>query len=113
MRSEAVGELGMLLVGNFGVNRVLAECMDFEDINTTTKIVYQDPGGFEAVNYPYFYQTARQQDIDLAKRVINGERFVPATNALWFFYPEENCPAKLWDQPHTGEFKSHFFRTKL
>ena len=34
MRAEAEGEgeLGMLMAGNVGVNRVLANCLDFRDI---------------------------------------------------------------------------------
>ena len=34
MRAEAEsdGSLGMLMVGNVGVNRVLAKCLDFKDI---------------------------------------------------------------------------------
>ena len=34
MRAEAVGEgnLGMLMVGNVGVNRVIAKCLTFKDI---------------------------------------------------------------------------------
>ena len=36
MRAEAEGEgkLGMLMVGNVGVNRVRARCLDFKKINT-------------------------------------------------------------------------------
>ncbi|SES02451.1 N-acetylmuramoyl-L-alanine amidase [Psychrobacillus sp. OK032] len=29
--AEGDGQLGMLLVGNVGVNRVLADCLDFRD----------------------------------------------------------------------------------
>ncbi|KFZ40269.1 cell wall hydrolase, partial [Thermoactinomyces sp. Gus2-1] len=34
MRAEAEGDgqMGMLLVGNVGVNRVIANCLDFEGI---------------------------------------------------------------------------------
>ena len=47
MRAEAVGEgeYGMLMVGNVGVNRVLANCYTFRNINTITKMVFQNPGG--------------------------------------------------------------------
>lgn len=47
MRAEAVGEgdYGMLMVGNVGVNRVLANCYTFRNINTITNMVYQNPGG--------------------------------------------------------------------
>ena len=86
MRAEAEGEgeLGMLMVGNVGVNRVRGDCLDFGDIRTIEQMVYQRPGGFEATQKGYFYQRARDQDIRLAKRVIQGERFHPATRSLWF-----------------------------
>ena len=50
MRAEAEGEgnLGMLMVGNVGVNRVRANCLDFEDIRTLEQMVYQRPGGFDS-----------------------------------------------------------------
>ena len=48
MRAEAEGDgqLGMLMVGNVGVNRVRARCLDFKNINTVEKMVFQRPGGF-------------------------------------------------------------------
>ena len=47
IRAEAVGEgnLGMLMVGNVGINRVLADCLTFKDITTISQMVYQSPGG--------------------------------------------------------------------
>ena len=65
MRAEAEGEgeKGMLLVGNVGVNRVLAKCLDFKNINTVTKMVFQRPGGFESTLKSYFYQKARKNII--------------------------------------------------
>lgn len=47
MRAEAVGEgnLGMLMVGNVGINRVLADCLTFKDITTISQMIYQSPGG--------------------------------------------------------------------
>lgn len=111
MRSEAEGEgeLGMLMVGNVGVNRVRAACLDFKDIRTLEEMVFQSPGGFEATQKSYFYQSAREQDKKLAQRVINGERFHPATRSLWFFEPAGECPAQWYNQPNTGRFKSHCF----
>lgn len=49
MRAEAEGEgeLGMLMVGNVGVNRVRADCLDFGDIRTLEQMVYQRPGGLK------------------------------------------------------------------
>ncbi|KXH83927.1 cell wall hydrolase [Sporosarcina sp. HYO08] len=111
MRAEAEGdgELGMLMVGNVGVNRVLADCLDFNDIRTLQEMVFQRPGGFEATTKGYFYQRAREQDKRLARRVIAGERFHPATRSLWFFMPAGNCPAQWYGQWNTGRYKSHCF----
>ncbi|WP_420798991.1 cell wall hydrolase [Paenisporosarcina cavernae] len=111
MRAEAEGEgtLGMLMVGNVGVNRVLSNCLDFKGIRSINDMVYQSPGGFEATTKSYFYQRAREQDKKLARRVIKGERFHPATRSLWFFMPSGECPATWYDQVNTGRYKSHCF----
>lgn len=111
MRAEAEGdgELGMLMVGNVGVNRVLADCLDFVNIRTIEQMVFQQPGGFEAVKKGYFYQRAREQDKRLARRVVRGERFHPATYSLWFFNPYDSCPARWYNQWNAGRFKSHCF----
>lgn len=111
MRAEAEGEgqLGMLLVGNVGVNRVRSNCLDFKTIDNISRMVFQSPGGFEATQKGYFYQRARQSEIDLARRVINGERFWPATYALWFFKPEGDCPDTWYNQANEGRYKSHCF----
>ncbi|SET16277.1 N-acetylmuramoyl-L-alanine amidase [Oceanobacillus limi] len=111
MRAEAEGDgkLGMLMVGNVGVNRTRARCLDFKDINTINRMVYQTPGGFEATTKGYFYQRARELDINLARKVINGERFHPASYSLWFFRPEGACPAQWFGQWNSGRFKSHCF----
>ena len=57
MRAEAVdeGELGMLMVGNVGVNRVLADCLTFKDITTVSQMIYQSPGGFSGTSSSLFY----------------------------------------------------------
>lgn len=111
MRAEAEGEgeLGMLMVGNVGVNRVRGNCMDFKNIRTIPDMVYQSPGGFEAVQKPYFYQKAREKDTRLARRSVNGERTHPASNALWFFKPTGSCPATWYNQRNVGRYKSHCF----
>lgn len=116
LRAEAEGEgkLGMLLVGNVGINRVRANCYDFKNINSITKMVYQRPGGFESTLYSYFYQAARSSEITLAKRVINGERFVPATRALWFYSTyTPGCKAKWYNQWNSGKYKNHCFYAPL
>lgn len=107
--AEGDGKLGMLNVGNVGVNRVLANCLDFEGLRTVPQMVYQSPGGFEAVQRPYFYQAARQQDIQLARQVVRGHRVHPGKYALWFFEPPGACPSRWYNQAHSGRYKSHCF----
>lgn len=112
MRAEAEGDgkKGMLLVGNVGINRVLARCLDFKNINTIERMVFQSPGGFEATQKSYFYQAARTQDINLAKRVINGEKFAPAKSSLWFYNPfGAPCREQWYGQYNVGYYKSHCF----
>ncbi|KQO01056.1 cell wall hydrolase [Paenibacillus sp. Leaf72] len=111
MRAEAEGEgeLGMLMVGNVGVNRVLGNCLDFRNIRSIPQMVFQSPGGFEATQKGYFYQKARDRDIRLAERVIGGERQHPASNALWFFRPAAGCPGTWYNQSNSGRFKAHCF----
>lgn len=84
LRAEAEGEgkQGMLLVGNVGVNRVRANCLDFKDITNINKMVFQNPGGFEATQKGYFYQRARQSEVDLARKVLKGNRYVPGSYSL-------------------------------
>jgi N-acetylmuramoyl-L-alanine amidase len=116
MRAEAEsdGQKGMLCVGNVVVNRALARCLDFKDINTIERAVMQKPGGFEATSKSYFYQAARSQDITLANRVLQGERFSPATRALWFYNSfGEPCREKWWNQWNSGKYKSHCFYAPL
>ncbi|MET3699073.1 cell wall hydrolase [Bacillus oleivorans] len=111
LRAEAEGEgrLGMLLVGNVGVNRVLGRCLDFKDITNIRQMVFQSPGGFEAIQKGYFYQPARQSEIGLARKVINGNRYHPANFSLWFFKPAGPCPAQWYNQWNSGKYKSHCF----
>lgn len=116
MRAEAEGDgqLGMLMVGNTGVNRVLADCLDFKDIRSVSDMVFQSPGGFEATQHSYFYQPAREIDRRLARRALNGERHVPATTSLWFFNPfAPDCPAQFFGQWNTGRYKTHCFYAPL
>ncbi|WP_371392107.1 cell wall hydrolase [Bacillus pseudomycoides] len=111
MRAEAEGEgqQGMLMVGNVGVNRVRGNCLDFKNIRNLQQMVFQSPGGFEATQKGYFYQRAREQDIALARRTIQGQRFWPANFALWFFRPEGACPPTWYNQQNSGRFKRHCF----
>ena len=112
MRAEAEGEgqQGMLMVGNVGVNRVRGNCLDFRKIRNLRQMVYQNPGGFEATQKGYFYQRAREQDIALARRTIQGQRFWPANFALWFFRPEGPCPPTWYNQQNSSLQKHCFFQ---
>ena len=107
--AEGEGELGMLMAGNTGVNRVIADCLDFIDIRTIEAMVFQSPGGFEATQKGYFYQRARDQEKNLARRLLRGERQHPASNSLWFFMPAGACPAQWYGQWNVGRYKSHCF----
>ncbi len=111
MRAEAEGDgqLGMLMVGNVGVNRARVSCIDFSDVNTIRRMVYQSPGGFEATQKGYFFQRAREKDIELARKAIKGLKYHPASYSLWFFMPEGSCPPQWFGQWNTGRYKSHCF----
>lgn len=113
MRAEALGEgnLGMLMVGNVGINRVLANCYTFKDITTLYKMIYQSPGGFSGTSSSLFYGNPTALESSLAERVIRGEYYYPATNALWFYAPTtgESCKATWWDQNLAGRYKNHCF----
>lgn len=115
MRAEAEGEgeLGMLMVGNTSVNRIMSNCLDFTQLRNIDDMVFQSPGGFEATQKGYFYQRARERDIQLARRVIKGERFHPATNSLWFFEPAGICPDQWYGQWNVGRYKAHCFFAPL
>lgn len=110
LRAEAEGEgrLGMLLVGNVGINRIRANCSDFKGLRTIPQMVFQ-PHAFEAVTHGYFYQPARTSEKRLAKRTINGERYWPAKFSLWYFRPPGSCPPTWYGQPFVSRYKRHCF----
>ena len=113
MRAEAIGEgnLGMLMVGNVGINRVIANCLDFKNTRTIVDMVYQSPGGFSSINSPLFQSSSTTAEKNLAKRIIRGEYFHPATNALWFYAPGtgNECKATWFNQANSGKYKNHCF----
>ena len=113
MRAEAIGEgdLGMLMVGNVGINRTIADCLSFKDIRSITDMIYQSPGGFAGKDSPLFFSNPTTSQRNLADRVINGEYYYPATNALWFYAPKtgENCSSTWWEQELSGRYKNHCF----
>ena len=113
MRAEAVGEgnLGMLMVGNVGINRVIANCLTFKDVRSISEMIYQSPGGFSGTSSSLFYGNPTTLELSLADRVIRGEYYYPATNALWFYAPSEgtSCKSVWWDQAFSGRYKNHCF----
>lgn len=113
MRAEAVGEgqLGMLMVGNVIVNRALADCLTFRNITSITQAIYQNPGGFAGVNSNLFYSSATTLEKELARRVLRGEYYYPATNSLWFYSPSgsSSCVSYWYNQELSGRYKNHCF----
>lgn len=113
MRAEALGEgsLGMLMVGNVILNRALADCLTFKNIRTINDVVYQSPGGFSGINSSLFVGNPTTKELELADRILKGEYYHPATNALWFYAPKEgqNCVNLWYDQRNSGRFKKHCF----
>ena len=114
MRAEALseGDLAMLMVGNVIVNRAISNCLDFKNIRTITDVIYQSPGGFVGTNSKLFNSgKSTTKEKELAKRVLKGEYYYPATNALWFYSPgkNSNCKSKWFNQRNTGKYKSHCF----
>ena len=113
MRAEAVGEgdLGMLMVGNVGINRVIANCLDFKSIRSIYDMIYQSPGGFSGPDSSLFQSSSTTTEKNLAKRVLKGEYFHPATNALWFYAPSSNqsCKTTWFNQANSGRYKNHCF----
>ena len=111
MRAEALGEgaLGMLMVGNVVVNRVLADCYTFKDMNTLEKVINQSPGGFSGVSSSLYYGSPTTKERNLANRVLKGEYYYPATNSLWFYASSTTCRGSWYDQSLAGKYKNHCF----
>ena len=116
MRAEAQteGNLGMLMVGNVVVNRVIADCYTFKNINSIEDAIYQ-PNQFVGTNSSLFYASSTTEEKNLAKRPLKGEYYYPATHSLWFYAPgnNKNCTSTWYDQPLAGKYKNHcFYRPK-
>ena len=113
MRAEAIGEgeLGMLMVGNVVVNRAIANCLIFKNTPTINDVIFQSPGGFGGITSNLFYSSSTTKERELAKRVLDGEYYYPATNALWFYAPatNSNCIPFWYNQRNTGRYKNHCF----
>jgi N-acetylmuramoyl-L-alanine amidase len=105
---EGEGKLGMLLIGNVGINRIRANCSDFKGLRTIPQMIYQ-PHAFEAVTHGYFYQSPRASERRLAQKVVDGQRYWPAKFSLWYFRPPGDCPSTWYNQPFVSRYKLHCF----
>lgn len=115
MRAEALaeGDLGMLMVGNVVINRALASCYTFKNINSIYDVVYQK-NQFVGTTGSLFQAAATTTEKQLAQRVLRGEYYYPATHALWFYAPgKSGCTSYWYNQPLAGRYKNHcFYRPK-
>ena len=112
MRAEALaeGDLGMLMVGNVVVNLAIANCLDFKDTRTITDVIYQK-NQFSGTKSSLFQSSSTTREKDLARRVLKGEYYHPATNALYFYAPKTNekCKNTWFNQNYAGRYKNHCF----
>lgn len=112
MRAEALGEgdLGMLMVGNVVVNRALADCLTFRNVRSIYDAIYQ-ANQFTGTQSSLFQSSSTNLEKSLAKRVLNGEYYHPATNSLWFYAPSNgsSCRNTWYNQALSGRYKNHCF----
>lgn len=112
MRAEALaeGDLGMLMVGNVVVNRAIADCLDFTNVRTITDVIYQK-NQFSGTKSSLFQSSSTTKEKELAKRVLKGEYYHPATNSLYFYAPKakESCKNTWFGQSYSGRYKNHCF----
>ena len=68
MRAEALneGDLGMLMVGDVVINRVLVSCYTFKNVNTIYDVVYQ-PNQFVGTDSSLFQATPTKLEQNLAQ----------------------------------------------
>lgn len=111
MRSEALGEgvYGMKLVGNVVINRVVAKCTTFKNINTIYDAIFQK-GQFEGTKTPLFNGRPNKAEKQRAMDCIKYWRGYPAYKALFFQNPGKNKPCKQkWWGVFEGRYKNHCF----
>lgn len=111
MRAEALneGSLGMLMVGNVVVNRAIANCYTFKNINSIYDAIYQK-NQFVGTSSSLFQGAATTTEKQLAERALRGEYYYPATHSLWFYAPGKvGCTSTWYNQPLAGRYKNHCF----
>jgi N-acetylmuramoyl-L-alanine amidase len=74
-------------------------------------MIYQTPGGFSGKDSSLFFSSSTTKEKELAERVIHGQDYYPATNALWFYAPGtgQMCKSLWFNQRNTGRYKAHCF----
>src|SRR5699024_6494287 len=105
MRAEAQteGDLGMLMVGNVVVNRVIADCYTFKNSEYIEEAIYQ-PNQFVGTSSSLLQASATTMERNLAKRTLKGEYYNPATHSLWLYAPGKNsCTSTWYSQPLAGK----------
>lgn len=111
MRAEALneGDLGMLMVGNVVVNRTIANCLTFKNINNISDAIYQK-NQFVGTTSSLFQAAATTTEKRLAERALRGEYYYPATHSLWFYAPgNSDCKSTWYNQTLAGKYKNHCF----
>ena len=74
-------------------------------------MVLHSPGWFSGTSSSLFYGNPTELEKSLARRVVRGEYYYPATNALWFYAPSngDDCKSTWWNQNLSGRYKNHCF----
>lgn len=112
IKAEAQGEgkKGMLLVGNVGINRVVAKCDLFKKVHSIRQMVYQKPGGFTSINSKLFNSGVNKMQKNIALKTIKSWQGFPATRSLFFYSPGKNktCKSKFYGD-FVGKYKGHCF----
>lgn len=112
MRAEALGEgnLGMIMVGDVVVNRVIANCYNFNNIRTITDAIYEK-NQFSGIHSSLFYGRPTKLEKRLAEQVLRGEKYFPGECSLWFkaCKKNNNCDKTWYSKPLAGIYKNHCF----
>ena len=127
MLAEGVGEgrVGMHMIGTVTMNRIYANCHDFEGIRNILQAIkgrrladWSSP--YEAVQNGLVYKMRpKQSDLNLAQQLANGRISPRARIALWYQNPtppvrRTACPPRMPRAPLTRyltEYKNHCFYT--
>lgn len=111
MRAEALGEgdMGMMMVGEVVINRVIASCYIFNNTRTITDAIYAK-NQFSGIKSSLFQGRPTKLEKRFADNVLRGEKYHPADCALWFCCQKNNsCDDTWYSQKLAGTYKNHCF----